>query len=154
MQRALFIAAALVVAACGQVTTATTTTAASATTTASMTTPTDPDAASGSAAQTDAKPPLDLSNKPMAPVAAQFGAQTLIGRWGDNGDCSKSLVQFNADGTFHSFDTNADGRWTLNGDHLTMQGAGGTFELGLHWTDANHMDVLNSDGSMGHSQRC
>ena len=145
MHRALFIAAALILAACGQAATATT-----ATTTPTPTAP----AASTSTAQTDAKPPLDLSNKPMTPVAAQFGAQTLIGRWGDNGDCSKSLVQFNADGTFHSFDTNGDGRWTLDGDRLTMQGQGGTFVLGLHWTDANHMDVQNSDGSMGHSQRC
>lgn len=145
MRKALFVAAALVLAACGQTTTATT-----------STTTTGPAAnAPASDAQTSGKPVVEAGGKPAAaPAAAQFGAQTLIGRWGDNGDCSKSLVQFNTDGTFHSFDTNGDGRWSLNGDHLTMQGEGGTFELGLHWTDANHMDVQNPDGSMGRSQRC
>lgn len=43
--------------------------------------------------------------------------QFMIGRWGENGDCSHA-IGFNADGTM-------DGpfeRWTLNGPVLTMAG--------------------------------
>ena len=78
----------------------------------------------------------------------------LLGRWGDNGGCKENLVQFNANGTFHSFDTGNDGHWTLNGERLTMQGEGGVFDLTLHWIDSDHIEVSFGDGSTGHSQRC
>jgi hypothetical protein len=79
-------------------------------------------------------------------------AALLVGRWGDNGDCNKDVV-FRRDGSFHSY-TGGEGRWSLNGDHLTMTGANGVFELDLRWQDDNHMQVINPDGSVGASNRC
>lgn len=93
--------------------------------------------------------------RPSQATAQQDHVAMLVGRWGDDGDCTtKTTTQFNADGTFHSFASGGDGHWTLNGNRLTMQGGGGVFNLVLHWIDADHMDVENPDGSMGHSQRC
>lgn len=103
-------------------------------------------------------------NKPAAPAseatpaaapAAQSAGLTpaaLVGRWGDNGDCSKDIV-FGADGTFQSY-TGGGGTWTLNGDVVSMTGANGTFEVGVELLDQNTLMIRNGDGSFGTSQRC
>lgn len=93
----------------------------------------------------DAKPP-------EAQAAASMTAQTLVGRWGDNGDCTKDIV-FNADGTFRSF-TGGSGAWALNGDRVTMSGAGGTFEVRVEILNGDTLMIANPDGSFGTSQRC
>ena len=76
----------------------------------------------------------------------------LIGRWGDNGDCTKDIQMF-ADGSFTSY-TGGRGQWSLNGDELTIGGANGSTVLRLQSVDANNLIVINSDGSIGRSQRC
>lgn len=97
-------------------------------------------------------------SKPQAaPPAPAAGAESvsreaLIGRWGDNGDCTKDIV-FAADGSFRSY-TGGGGTWTLDGDRMTMSGAGGTFIVGVELLNPNTLLIRNSDGSMGTSQRC
>jgi hypothetical protein len=82
-----------------------------------------------------------------APTAA-----ALVGRWGDNGDCTKDVV-LSADGTFTSYAGGA-GRWSLNGDRLVMSGADGVFELRISSVNESTLIVGNPDGSFGISQRC
>jgi hypothetical protein len=82
-----------------------------------------------------------------APTAAQ-----LVGRWGDNGDCTKDIV-FNADGTFRSF-TGGSGAWTLDGDVMTMSGTGGAFQVRVSIVNGNQLLIGNPDGTIGISQRC
>ena len=94
-------------------------------------------------------PAPQAGGKPAAPTQQDA---SLVGRWGDNGDCGKDIV-FRGDGTFHSY-TGGEGRWSLNGDELTMAGAGGTFGVVVRWTDQNTMQVINPDGTVGISHRC
>jgi len=96
---------------------------------------------------------------PAAPQAAQVTQaapavtpQLLTGRWGDNGDCSKDIV-FNADGSFASF-TGGGGSWSLSGDTVTMQGAGGVFSVRVALLDNDTLVISNPDGTTGTSQRC
>jgi hypothetical protein len=108
------------------------------------------------AAQTPAPTPVADTSKPDASAAVQSAnpitPQFLVGRWGDNGDCSKDVV-FNADGTFHSY-TGLDGRWEVNGDTIVMSGARGAFTLQMQYIDQSHLMLRNPDGSIGTSQRC
>lgn len=109
--------------------------------------------ACGQAATTPQPAPVATAVSDAKPeAAAAVTVQTLVGRWGDNGDCTKDIV-FNADGTFRSF-TGGAGAWTLNGDRVTMSGAGGTFEVRVELLDANTLMIANPDGSFGTSQRC
>lgn len=78
--------------------------------------------------------------------------ETLIGRWGDNGDCTKDIV-FSADGNFRSF-TGGTGQWSLAGDVLTIAGPDGTFQVRVAIADENTLMIGNADGSFGMSQRC
>jgi|CXWL01.1.fsa_nt_gi hypothetical protein len=109
------------------------------------------DAAVSAAAPTSGAPAAipQVEGKPEAPVQQDAA---LVGRWGDNGDCGKDIV-FRGDGTFHSY-TGGEGRWSLNGDQLTMAGEGGTFGVVIRWTDQNSMQVINPDGTVGISHRC
>jgi hypothetical protein len=106
---------------------------------------------SESAAQTTAS---DASAR--TGTAAQAGdAPTpamLVGRWGDNGDCSKDIV-FNADGTFRSF-TGGAGTWSLDGDVMTMTGSGGAFQVRVSILNGNQLLIGNPDGAIAISQRC
>jgi hypothetical protein len=89
-----------------------------------------------------------------SPLAETSGVtrDLLVGRWGDNGDCSKDIA-FAADGSFRSF-TGSAGTWTLDGDRMTMSGAGGTFTVGVELLNPNTLIIRNGDGSIGTSQRC
>lgn len=95
--------------------------------------------------------PVDL---PVAEGVATPGitADALVGRWGDNGDCAKDIV-FAADGTFRSY-TGGSGRWSLDGDRVTMAGAGGTFVVQIQSVNDHQLIVGNPDGTFGISQRC
>ena len=97
----------------------------------------------------------DTTGKPSEANPATGDAPTpqmLVGRWGDNGDCSKDIT-FNADGTFSSF-TGGSGTWSLNGDVMTMSGAGGTFQVRVSILNGNQLLIGNPDGTIGISQRC
>jgi len=77
---------------------------------------------------------------------------SLLGRWGDNGDCSKDVV-FRGDGTFRAHD-GGEGSWRLAGERLTMTGARGSMVLVVRLIDRNRLRITNPDGSVGTSQRC
>ncbi|GAM96722.1 hypothetical protein U91I_00342 [alpha proteobacterium U9-1i] len=109
------------------------------------------EAPAASVADATSAKPVDAAPAP-APAATAISADALVGRWGDNGDCTKDIV-FAADGTFRSY-TGGSGRWSLNGDRVTMAGQGGTFEVRVESVNANQMIVGNPDGSFGISQRC
>ena len=103
-----------------------------------------------SVAQTTPKPAASATT--TAEQSTTLTPAMLTGRWGDNGDCTKDIV-FNADGTFRSY-TGGSGAWSLNGDRMTMTGAGGAFEVRVSLVDQNTLMIGNADGSIGMSQRC
>ena len=77
----------------------------------------------------------------------------LIGRWTDAHDCHES-GQFTADGRY----TNTAGQtaaWTLEGVRLTLTFQGAPARtLRVSAADQNTLNVINPDGSTGHSTRC
>ena len=129
MIRTLTIAMALALAACGQSTSTTATPEPVAETPVNLSTPEDQLAGS-------------------EPVTAEF----LVGSWGDNGDCS-SAITYNADGTFQMRD-GSTGRWTLEGDRLTMSGERGDFGVQIAKGKDHQLLVGQPDGGFGISQRC
>jgi hypothetical protein len=90
--------------------------------------------------------------RPGGARAAAIAPTRLLGRWGDNGDCSKDVI-FRGDGTFRSY-TGGEGSWRLAGERLTMTGPSGTFVLIVRLIDRNRLRITNPDGSIGISQRC
>ena len=126
MIRTLCIAVTLALAACGQ------------------TTPSAPD--------TTVEAP---SAEPAAPAASSADAVTadfLVGAWGDNGDCTATIT-YNADGSFRMAD-GSTGRWTLDGDRVTMSGQRGEFSVRVARGNDRQLLVGQPDGSFGLSQRC
>lgn len=107
------------------------------------------------------QPPATTTEEPVGDATgvtelpADAGAITreaLLGRWGDNGDCTK-LITFNDDGTFVSY-SGMSGTWTLNGDALTLSGSGGDFLLRVASGGGDTLMIGQPDGSFGVSQRC
>ena len=76
----------------------------------------------------------------------------LLGRWGDNGDCSK-LVIFRGDGTFRA-SNGGEGTWRLSGERLTVTGGNGSTVLIVRLLDNSRLRLARPDGSVGISQRC
>lgn len=82
---------------------------------------------------TNAAAPANSTNSAAAaPAAAPAPAPAaggsvdqafLVGHWGANGDCSRTLT-FNADGTAVTSGDNEVGRWRLEGNQLVTQGPG------------------------------
>ena len=77
----------------------------------------------------------------------------LIGRWTDARDCH-AAGEFTADGRY----TNTTGQtaaWSLEGDRLTLTFDGAAPRtLTVSAPDQNTLNVVNPDGSAGHSTRC
>ncbi|HEX8526855.1 TIR domain-containing protein [Allosphingosinicella sp.] len=68
----------------------------------------------------------------------------LIGRWGDNGDCSVVLA-FGSDGTVHTPD-NAQGRWSVSGDTLTVEGPAGASSVRIEIIDRDRFRLVGEEG--------
>jgi hypothetical protein len=96
------------------------------------------------------------SSKPGPDAAVEttpiLDREFLVGRWGDNGDCSKD-VTLSADGSFTSY-TGGDGQWSLEGTTMRMAGKQNTQELRLELINQNTIRITNPGGSIGTSQRC
>jgi hypothetical protein len=107
----------------------------------------------GSATTTTQSAP---SGKPGSDAAVEttpiLDREFLVGRWGDNGDCSKD-VTLNADGSFTSY-SGGEGQWSLEGTTMRMAGKQSTQALQLELIDQNTIRITNPDGSVGTSQRC
>ena len=101
---------------------------------------------------TASTPPEAATTTTEAPAERAPTMQTLAGRWGDNGDCTRDLI-LNADGSFRSY-TGGVGTWTLAGDLLTMTGEAGTFQVRIAMAGPDTLMVGQPDGSFGISQRC
>ena len=91
------------------------------------------------------------------PTAIQAGAQNipaemLLGSWSDDGNC-KQAIEFLADGSFRAANGEG-GRWGLEGDVLTLTGAGGRYQLRITSIDAGRVTTQNPDGTPGQSTRC
>jgi hypothetical protein len=89
-----------------------------------------------------------------APVRAEAAvtAESLVGRWGDNGDCSAD-TEFRADGSFASA-ASGEGRWSLNGDRLTLEGAFGASEFSVLMMNTETVRFTGSDGVVKFQTRC
>ena len=89
------------------------------------------------------------SGKPgEPPITAEF----LVGRWGDNGDCTKFVI-IRSDGTFLSY-TGGEGSWRLTGDRLVFSGANGDHVMQVRREGNGTLIITNPDRSIGRSQRC
>src|SRR6185295_9873262 len=95
-----------------------------------------------------------ISAAPQAAASAKPGAEGviatavldsafLIGRWGDNGDCSKD-VTLNAVGRFTTY-TGDEGQWSLSGSTMRMAGKDSTQEVEVERLDQNTVRITNSD---------
>ena len=93
-----------------------------------------------------ARPPT--GGAPVVPITPT----RLLGRWGDNGDCSRYVI-YRGDGTFRSYN-GGEGNWRLAGERLTVTGEGGSFVLIARLIDRNRLRITNPNGSSGISQRC
>lgn len=109
-------------------------------------------ACSPPAATTPAEAPTTTTEAAAAPAEGVPTAEFLVGRWGDNGDCTKDIV-INADGSFTSY-SGMSGRWTLEGDALGLDGPNGSFLLRVAVGGPNTLMIGQPDGSFGVSQRC
>ena len=109
-------------------------------------------AACGPAPSPQANAPIEAPQAAPPQAGAAIAPETLVGRWGDNGDCSKDIT-FKADGSFQSY-TGGVGQWSVDGDIITMTGEGGVFQLRARSIDARTLELTNPDGSVGLSQRC
>jgi hypothetical protein len=90
-----------------------------------------------------------------APSAASAKATLdrayLVGFWTEDGDCANA-VHFAADGRFITAN-GGTGRWRLAGNRLTMTGSA-TIAVRIVPVDRDRVDVINPNGSIGHSTRC
>ena len=100
--------------------------------------------------------PTPAAAQPRPPAAAErqlpITPVGLVGRWTDNGDCTKFVI-FRSDGTFLGRD-GGQGTWRLVRGRLTLNGTGGTVALTVRSLTARQMTVVNADGSTGTSRRC
>jgi hypothetical protein len=76
----------------------------------------------------------------------------LVGRWGDNGDCTKDLV-ISADGAFRSYAGGA-GTWTLNGNMLTTATNAGSSQMWVGTIGADRLVFGHQDRSAEIWRRC
>ncbi len=86
-------------------------------------------------------------------IPAGFDGNSLLGRWGDFGDCSKNVIEFHPDGSFRA-GNGGIGQWSLDGDQLTFSGDQGEIRVRLEAIDSNRLTIVHANGTRGQSQRC
>jgi hypothetical protein len=82
---------------------------------------------------------------------ARLDSAFLIGAWTDDGDCGHAM-QFIGNGRFVAA-AGGTGSWDLKGNRLTLSGTG-IVVVRLIVRGPDRVDVINADGSVGHSTRC
>lgn len=97
-------------------------------------------------------PLLLLAAAPPAAAPLPVTAEALVGRWGDNGDCTHFLI-LRGDGTFRSY-TGGEGRWSFRRGELVMTGANGSVTRRVERLDRARIRLSGADGAAGISQRC
>jgi hypothetical protein len=90
--------------------------------------------------------------KPETGAAPVLDRNYLVGRWTDDGDCSRAF-EFTADGRSIAADGSVT-NWSLDGDRLTAIGPGGSATLRIAPIDQNTMSAISPDGRSGTSTRC
>jgi hypothetical protein len=108
-------------------------------------------AAANASGQANPGKPVPARQDPQ-PAAGAIDADMLVGRWGDNGDCT-NFIEMRGDGTFATAQGGV-GNWAVQGDTVTMNGRNGSIELHVQSVDAQRLIILNPDGTIGFSQRC
>lgn len=110
-------------------------------------------AAAAADTENEAAPALENAAAPVtaaAPTASAGAAPTrdfIVGKWGENGDCTLA-IEFRADGTMIGpFE-----RWELNGAKLTMVGAPEAMTLSV--VDQNTMESRLGTGAPRRITRC
>lgn len=88
----------------------------------------------------------------VIPSGVTFPPELLVGRWTDDGNC-KLAVEIRSDGMFESAD-GVVGNWALEGDVLTVSAGDATSAMRLRAIDADTVETINADGSIGRSTRC
>ena len=106
----------------------------------------------GPAAVTQTPPSMKPGAEAAIVATPVLDRAFLIGRWSDNGDCSKD-VTLNADGSFTSY-TGGEGQWSLSGSTMRMAGKESTQEVDVERVDQNTVRITSPDSSVGTSQRC
>ena len=97
--------------------------------------------------------PSEAGEKVPTAIPAGFDGNLLLGRWGDFGDCSKNVIEFNPDGSFRAANGGI-GQWSLDGDQLTFSGDQGQIRVTLESIDGNRLTIVHANGTRGQSQRC
>ena len=87
----------------------------------------------------------------QAARAVRLDRAYLIGLWTDDGNC-RNAVEFARDGRFIN-PNGTVGQWLLDGDRLTLTGER-RLRVRLRLIDRDRVDIVNEDGSLGHSTRC
>ena len=89
------------------------------------------------------------TEEPQGRVA--LDAAFLVGLWTDDQDCGDA-IRFTDTGEFIAAN-GGTGHWALQGDRLMLAGSNlVAVRIAVH--DADNIDLINADGSVGHSTRC
>ena len=105
-------------------------------------------------------PPSPGEEQPQQPPGPQetppssggIDPSMLVGRWGDNGNCSQ-VIEFFANGTFRAAN-GGTGNWRIDGDRLTMFNGNRRVTLRLRSVTARMVLAEDSNGNVGQSVRC
>jgi hypothetical protein len=106
-------------------------------------------AISGAAAQD--RPVLGRNGGAPVRAEAPVTAESLAGSWGENGNCN-AAADYSADGNYTS--ANAAGRWSLNGDQLTLESDAGSSEFSVLMMNPNTIRFTAPDGAVKYRTRC
>jgi hypothetical protein len=94
----------------------------------------------------------EVTETVVTEVNVNVTPEMLVGRWGENGDCTRDLL-INADGTFLTY-TGSSGTWTLDGNILTRASSGTTSQVWVGTIGTDQLVLGQRNGSADVSRRC